>query len=83
MTATERAEAAFADLVEENQMLRRLLWFRHGCPTHVLYGDDGEMQCNVCFIDFKRMSAPAIARRWETVAERAIREHAARLKAGG
>lgn len=33
---------------------RFLLWMRHGCPIGSLYGDDGEMQCGHCLIDFKR-----------------------------
>jgi len=35
--------------------LRELLWLRHGCDFKYLYGDDGEMQCSKCQIDFKRM----------------------------
>jgi hypothetical protein len=35
-------------------LLRRLLWLRHGCPCAALYGDDGEMQCHACVIDFRR-----------------------------
>lgn len=42
------------DLEKENKILRELLWYRHGCDHHALYGDDGEMQCNQCMIDFKR-----------------------------
>lgn len=44
-------------VLEENLILRKLLWLRHGCPFSALYGDDGEMQCSQCQIDFKRMSA--------------------------
>lgn len=36
----------------DDKTLRRLLWFGHGCTG--LYGDDGEMQCSSCGIDFKR-----------------------------
>lgn len=39
------------------KVLRELLWLNHGCPVNSLYGDDGEMQCNKCNIDFKRMPA--------------------------
>lgn len=42
---------------EENKKLRELLWIRHGCSLSSLYGDDGEMHCNACMIDFKRASA--------------------------
>lgn len=40
-------------LAKEIETLRMLLWLKHG-DKHVLYGDDGEMQCNTCWIDFKR-----------------------------
>lgn len=43
---------------DENIVLRRLLWLNHGCVD--LYGDDGEMQCSKCMIDFKRDSVKAI-----------------------
>jgi hypothetical protein len=44
-------------------LLRKEWWFNHACEKPNLYGDDGEMQCNVyhgvegcmSFIDFKRM----------------------------
>lgn len=37
--------------------LRDWLWLNHGCPAAVLYGDDGERQCNALAhgpLDFKR-----------------------------
>ena len=34
---------------------RRGLWLTHG-HFNVLYGDDGEMQCSKCMVDFKRDS---------------------------
>ena len=42
----------------ENLILRKLVWLNHGCVG--LYGDDGEMQCGECMIDFKRDSAESI-----------------------
>lgn len=45
--------------VSENKKLRELLWLMHGHDG--LYGDDGEMQCGTCKIDFKRDSAERIA----------------------
>lgn len=45
---------------KEMMKLKELLWFRHGCEFHCLYGDDGEMQCGHCLIDFKRMTATEI-----------------------
>lgn len=44
----------------EIRELRRLLFLRHGCPSECLYGDDGEMQCGKCVIDFKRDSVQKI-----------------------
>lgn len=46
--------------IESIRILRKLLWIRHGCEYSNLYGDDGEMQCNKCRIDFKRMSVQEI-----------------------
>lgn len=50
------------DLVGDSLTLRKLLWLRHGCTG--LYGDDGEMQCGTCMIDFKRMSSKDIETRF-------------------
>lgn len=49
------------------QILRKLLWLRHGCPFPALYGDDGEMQCGNCRIDFKETSAQDIQKRFEHI----------------
>lgn len=46
---------------KENKKLRELLWLRHGCSFFQLYGDDGEMQCTNCMIDFKRESVENIS----------------------
>jgi len=46
----------------EEMTLRYLLWLRHGCDG--LYGDDGEMQCAACAIDFKRDPVDHIAKRF-------------------
>jgi hypothetical protein len=43
------------------KLLRRLLWLNHGCIG--LYGDDGEMQCGQCLIDFKRDDPQLIERK--------------------
>ena len=51
-------------LKQENARLRELLWFNHGhTDSPMLYGDDGEMQCNTCMIDFKRDSVEEIERK--------------------
>lgn len=47
-------------VVREIRKFRELLWLRHGCSVADLYGDDGEMSCNKCMIDFKRASAESI-----------------------
>ncbi len=46
-------------LRESDMRLRRLLW-EHHASGHGLYGDDGEMQCNTCLLDFKRDSIEQI-----------------------
>lgn len=43
--------------IAEEKIFRRLLATGHGCPIMALYGDDGELSCSSCGIDFKRMSA--------------------------
>lgn len=44
----------------DSERLRKLLWIRHGCSISALYGDDGELQCGRCLIDFKRLTAEKI-----------------------
>jgi hypothetical protein len=60
---------------------RQTLWLNHGCPVAVLYGDDGQMQCSACGIDFKSSSAEHIAtrlgaRKQQAEAERDLLRHA-------
>jgi hypothetical protein len=54
----------YKELEKENLKLRELLWLNHN-PDHVngLYGDDGELQCSACMIDFKRMSVSDIIKK--------------------
>lgn len=40
-------------------LLRQLLFKEHPCPGK--YGDDGELQCSRCHIDFRRDSVAEIA----------------------
>ena len=47
-------------LPEQEKKLRELLFFAHGNKDHYLYGDDGEMWCNTCMINFKADSVDAI-----------------------
>lgn len=53
------------DLVPAGDMLelRKMLWIHHMDHAKYLYGDDGEMQCSRCMIDFKRDSVEQIKRR--------------------
>jgi hypothetical protein len=50
----------YPKLSKEEHTLRQLLWLRHGCEHHILYGDDGEMQCSHCRIDFLRLAPEEI-----------------------
>lgn len=52
-----------------------MLWLRHGCPISALYGDDGEMQCNKCGIDFKRMTPTEIQDIWHRKAAKVLAEN--------
>lgn len=51
------------DGIADEMILRKLLWLNHKCDINALYGDDGELSCGNCLIDFKRMSAKAIENR--------------------
>lgn len=56
-----KARALGADVTK----LRMMLWLRHDAlHSGVLYGDDGEMQCAACGIDFKRFDVAAIEKRF-------------------
>ena len=59
---------------KDNDILRELLWLRHGCEITSLYGDDGQMQCGLCMIDFKVDSAESIKNRWESVYKKKLME---------
>jgi hypothetical protein len=63
LLASARARAQ--TLESADRLWRELLWLRHGCPRHMLYGDDGEMQCNHCMADFKRMPPEKVREIWE------------------
>jgi len=53
-----KLEQELADVKAENEIFRRLLWMAHG--SHGQYGDDGELQCAECRLDFKRDNATKI-----------------------
>lgn len=56
----------------EELILRRLLWIRHGCNPAALYGDDGELQCHECMIDFLRMPARDIEAVFDEAGRQAV-----------
>lgn len=60
-------------MINDELILRRLLWIRHGCHYTDLYADDGEMQCNKCKIDFKRMTPEQIKERFSQIGEELLR----------
>ena len=51
-------------MLYDELVLRELLWLRHGCSISVLYGDDGEMQCGDCQIDFLRDNPDDISKKF-------------------
>ena len=57
------AEGEIAGLRANQHHLKRQVWLTHGCPMPALYGDDGEMACNACGIDFKRWTVERILAR--------------------
>ena len=75
------ARAREQAIEEENKALREMLWLRHGCLA--LYGDDGEMQCGKCVIDFKRAEPQQIAARFEQIGRAALLQAEAPRAAGG
>jgi hypothetical protein len=53
--------------IDDEFTLRHLLWLRHGCDLSALYGDDGEMQCHGCRIDFLRDPARVISKKFTDI----------------
>ena len=51
---TETLTDEIERLKSDNRKLRYLLARQHDSAKHMLYGDDGELQCSVCWIDFRR-----------------------------
>jgi hypothetical protein len=62
----------YSRLPREERILRRLLWLRHGHDG--LYGDDGEMQCARCRLDFLRDSVEVIDQAFERQALERLRK---------
>lgn len=65
-------------LLDRVRELRKVLWLNHGCDIGALYGDDGEMQCGRCIIDFLRATpeqlVSALQRRGPVAALRTERD---------
>ena len=59
---------------QDNLLLRKMVWLRHQCYYPFLYGDDGEMQCNHCMIDFKRDSVESIEDKLESIHMKRLHE---------
>lgn len=64
---------------DSNEMtLRSMLWGHHGIVTgHYLYGDDGELNCNECGIDFKRHTVASIQ---DAICEQNLKRYADQQK---
>jgi len=75
----ERLARENARLTDENKIFRRLLALAHDRPGHLIYGDDGELQCSVCWVDFVRDSAQDIQRKLQ---ESGMRELQRAIAAG-
>lgn len=50
-------------LQADNRKLRYLLARQHESATHRIYGDDGELQCGACWIDFRLDTVADIERK--------------------
>ena len=49
------------EMSNDEYALRQMIWMSHGeVGKHFLYGDDGELNCNTCFLDFKRLTVMSI-----------------------
>lgn len=75
----KRLSSENARLTDENKIFRRLLALAHDRPGHLIYGDDGELQCSVCWVDFVRDSAQDIQRKLQ---ESGMRELQRAIAAG-
>jgi len=49
------------------RMVREFIWLNHGHGILPLYGDDGELQCSKCMIDFKRMPLDELLEKVERI----------------
>lgn len=64
-------------------LLRREWWLNHACPVGSWYGDDGEMSCGACRLDFKRMPIEVLYERVTWARVEAAAKAMAELRDGG
>ena len=80
MTSTAQSpDDEIAQLRSDNRKLRYLLARQHGSATHRIYGDDGELQCSACWIDFRLDTVADIERK---IYEAGMRELQGLIAAG-
>ncbi len=72
MGQISKLRAEVKQFKKDDKQLRKMLFLRHGCGFVSLYGDDGEMQCSECILDFKRMSIEDIQKRWEAIGRKKL-----------
>lgn len=60
----------------EISKLRMLLAINHGCGCVQMYVDDGELQCPICHVDFKRDPVAMIQEKFNALAEKRMKEFA-------
>ena len=63
MPVTENLTDEIERLKFDNRKLRYLLARQHDSAKHMIYGDDGELQCSGCWIDFRRDPVADIERK--------------------
>ena len=76
-------QKCLGELEDKEIEIRKFIWVHHGCPIHMLYGDDGEMQCagtGKHILDFKRMPLIDIVRIITNQEEREILEKFSKKK---
>lgn len=68
------AQEELASLRADNVRLRYLLARQHDGTKHMIYGDDGELQCGTCFIDFRRDAVPDIEKKLHAAGMRELQK---------
>ena len=71
---TDMISKIVREILDDNKKLREMLWLRHGCTSTALYGDDGEMQCHQCEIDFRRNLADVIETKFIEIGKKAFQK---------